>query len=66
MMLLNHTSRYHIAAAAVRGAARLNPRVGVDAHVVTSRFMHDVQKAQQFIMEHGEDPEGTFDLPKFE
>ena len=66
MMLVNHTSRYHVAAAAVRGAARLNPRVEVDAHVAISRFMHDAQKAQQYIIEHGEDPEGTFDVPKFE
>lgn len=66
MMLLNYTSRYHVAAAAVRGAARLNPRVEVDAHVAIAGFMHDAQKAQQYIKEHGEDPEGTFSLPKFE
>ncbi|TFY59486.1 hypothetical protein EVJ58_g5744 [Rhodofomes roseus] len=66
MMLLNHTSRYHVAAAAVRGAAALNPRVEVDAHTAISGFMHEAQKAQQYIREQGEDPEGTFDVPKFE
>ena len=64
--LLNHTSRYHVAAAAVRGAARLNARVEVDAHPAISGFMHDAQKAQQYIMGHGEDPDGTFDIPMFE
>lgn len=65
MMLLNHTSRYHVAAAAVRGAAALNPRVEVDAHTAISGFMHEAQKARQYIREHGEDPDGTFDVPKF-
>ncbi|CCM00082.1 uncharacterized protein FIBRA_02109 [Fibroporia radiculosa] len=66
MMLLNHTSRYHVAAAAVRGAAFSNPHVEIDAHAVVSGFMHDVEKDKQYIHAHGADPDDTFDVPKFE
>lgn len=53
MMLLNNTSRYHVAAAAVRGAAPTNPRVEVDAHVVTANLMHMAQKDKEYIYNNG-------------
>lgn len=53
MMLLNNTSRYHVAAAAVRGAAPTNPRVEVDAHVVTANLMHVAQKDKEYIYNNG-------------
>ncbi|KAI0077898.1 phosphoketolase [Panus rudis PR-1116 ss-1] len=65
MMLQNHTSRYHVATAAVRGAARVNKRVEVDAHATISYIKHLAQKDREFIYEHGTDPEGTFDVPTF-
>ncbi|KAI0300726.1 Xylulose 5-phosphate/Fructose 6-phosphate phosphoketolase [Russula brevipes] len=65
MMLVNHTSRYHVAAAAVRGGAQHNPRICTDAVELAARFMHMAQKDHEYILQYGEDPAGTFDVPKF-
>jgi xylulose-5-phosphate/fructose-6-phosphate phosphoketolase len=54
MMLLNHTSRYHVAAAAVRGGAKHNPRVSTDATELAARFMHMVEKDHEYILKYGE------------
>ncbi|OBZ72463.1 putative phosphoketolase [Grifola frondosa] len=66
MMLLNHTSRYHVAAEAIRGAAMSNPQVEIDAHELISYVLHLAEKAKDYAIEHGADPEGTFDAPKFD
>ncbi|KZT39557.1 D-xylulose 5-phosphate/D-fructose 6-phosphate phosphoketolase [Sistotremastrum suecicum HHB10207 ss-3] len=65
MMLCNHVSRFHVAAAAVRGGSLGNPAVQVRAHELISGLMHDVQKARDYAVEHGADPEDTYDTPKF-
>jgi len=65
MMLANHTSRYHIAAAAVRGGALINPRVQAVAHIRAAGFMHLAAKDKDYILLNGKDPEGTFDTPAF-
>ncbi|KAI0783687.1 XFP N-terminal domain-containing protein [Abortiporus biennis] len=65
MMLQNHTSRYHIATAAIRGGAKVNPKVAVDAHEMVSYVMHLAQKDREYIYTNGADPEGTFDTPIF-
>ncbi|TFK49509.1 D-xylulose 5-phosphate/D-fructose 6-phosphate phosphoketolase [Heliocybe sulcata] len=65
MMLCNRTSRYHVAAAAIRGAALHNAKVSIDAHEKTSYLMHLAQKDKAYIYEHGTDPKGTFDKPTF-
>ena len=65
MMLLNHTSRYHVAAAALRGAATASPRVSVDSHMRISEILHLLQKDKDYIQIHGADPPGTFEVPKF-
>jgi xylulose-5-phosphate/fructose-6-phosphate phosphoketolase len=53
MMLDNHTSRYHIAAAAVRGGALFNPKVQVVAHLRAAEYMHMAQKDKSYIYSHG-------------
>ena len=53
MMLCNHTSRYDIAAAAVRGGALHNPKVSVYSHEVASYVMHLKQKERDYIYENG-------------
>lgn len=65
MMLQNHTSRYHVAEAAVRGGSRFNERVQVRSHELISELRHMVQKDKEYIYQNGADPEGTFDVPKF-
>ncbi|KIL67461.1 hypothetical protein M378DRAFT_122372 [Amanita muscaria Koide BX008] len=66
MMLGNHTSRYDIAIAAIGGGALNNPRVAVDAHILSSYFKHCAQQDKKFIYEYGQDPAGTFDTPTFD
>jgi xylulose-5-phosphate/fructose-6-phosphate phosphoketolase len=66
MMLCNKTSRYHVAAAAIRGGALHNPTVSIDAHELASYVMHLAQKDKEFIYANGKDPDGIFDTPKFD
>lgn len=66
MMLLNHTSRYHVAVHAVKGAALRNPRVAIDLHEVVSEMLHQAEKDKEYVLRHGADREGTFDVPTFE
>ena len=53
MMLCNKTSRYHIAAAAIRGGAVHNLKVSIDAHQLASYVMHLAQKDKEFIYANG-------------
>ena len=64
MMLANHTSRYDVAVAAVRGGARTNPRVAVHAHQLCSHFEHMARKDREYIYQNGKDRDDTFDPPK--
>lgn len=66
MMLRNHVSRYHVAEAALKGAAKFNDKVAVDLNTLLGEVRHQITKVQKFVLERGEDPEGTFDIPKFE
>ena len=66
MQLLNGTSRYDVAAQAVRAAAMHNPRVEIDAHKTISRVLHLAQKDKEYILKHGADPADTFEVPRFE
>ncbi|KIJ62782.1 hypothetical protein HYDPIDRAFT_41494 [Hydnomerulius pinastri MD-312] len=66
MMLCNHVSRYHVAAAAVRAGALFNQKVSIEAHEKASFIMHLAQKDREYIQRDGRDPDGTFDTPVFE
>jgi len=65
MVLCNKVSRYHVAAAAVRGGALRNERVSVVSHEKVSMFMHLAEKARQYAVEHGQDHPDTYDTPTF-
>lgn len=65
MMIRNRCSRYHVALAAMRGAAAVNPTFALDLQPVTSQIQHDLAKVEQYIYKHGEDPQGTYDKPSF-
>ncbi|KAF8223843.1 phosphoketolase [Tricholoma matsutake] len=66
MMLCNHTSRFDVAIAAIRGGAAHNPRVAVVAHEAESYIKHMAQKERAYIYQHGKDHDYIFDTPKFE
>ena len=53
MMLCNRTSRYHVAAAAIRGGALFNPKVAVDSHEMSSYVMHLAEKEREYIYANG-------------
>jgi xylulose-5-phosphate/fructose-6-phosphate phosphoketolase len=65
MMLVNKVSRYHVAIAAVKGAALKNEKVRLNQHELVTTFERDITKTQEYVMEHGTDIDGTYDMPKF-
>jgi len=54
MMLCNGTSRYHIAAAAVRAGAPFNTKVSTVAHEVASYLLHLASKDKDYIYTNGQ------------
>lgn len=65
-MLSNNISRYHIMEAAMKGGAKRNEKVALDMTGLLGEIRHQVSKVQECIMSTGEDPGGTFDVPRFE
>ncbi|KAK6529966.1 hypothetical protein TWF281_009116 [Arthrobotrys megalospora] len=63
MMLRNNVSRYHVAAHAVRGASSRKPELQARCHELVSSLMDQAKSAKEYIFEHGEDPEGCYDMP---
>lgn len=57
MLVLNRCSRYHIAQDAVRLASRLDSRIAVDCTQWTSYYSLQLKKFNQYIEEHGDDPQ---------
>jgi xylulose-5-phosphate/fructose-6-phosphate phosphoketolase len=53
MMLANHTSRYDVAIAAIRGGAQTNPKVAAQAHELCSQFEHLAMKDREYIYANG-------------
>jgi xylulose-5-phosphate/fructose-6-phosphate phosphoketolase len=66
MMLRNEVSRYHIMEHAIRGAAKTNEKVAAEMASLLAEVKHQVSKVHEYIMETGKDPNGTFDIPRFE
>ncbi|KAG9315301.1 putative phosphoketolase [Chiua virens] len=66
MMLCNHVSRYHVAAAAVRAGALFNAKVASEAHELATYIMHLIAQDKKYILHEGRDPDGTYDTPVFD
>jgi len=66
MMLRNNVSRFHVAQVAIKGAAKRNGKVALDMTQLLGEIKHQISKIQEYIMSTGKDPDGTFDIPKFE
>ena len=58
MMIRNRVSRYHVAEAAIKGAAKRNEKIRLDMHEMLSNLQHDLVKTQQYIMSTSR---GTYD-----
>lgn len=52
MMLVNHVSRFHVAQAAVRGAARRNEKVRVRQQELLTELNHDITATRKYIIEN--------------
>lgn len=65
MMVLNSVDRWSVASKAIEGAAKTNPIVAVESHVLISFLQHLRSKHQEYVKEHGKDPEGLYDTPEF-
>ncbi|OCL04496.1 D-xylulose 5-phosphate/D-fructose 6-phosphate phosphoketolase [Glonium stellatum] len=66
MMLLNHVSRFHVMEYALRGGAKVNEEVRVKLVSTLAEVKHRMQKAREYILAEGKDPDGTYDMPKME
>ena len=49
MMLLNGTSRYHVAIQAIKGAAKTNEKVRLALHELTSELEGTIKRTQEYI-----------------
>ncbi|KAF2457710.1 putative D-xylulose 5-phosphate/D-fructose 6-phosphate phosphoketolase [Lineolata rhizophorae] len=67
MMLLNKVSRYDVAEAALRGAAKSKGKEGleVDLPERVAELGHKVKATREYILENAKDPDDTYDLPVF-
>lgn len=54
MMLLNRTSRYHVAQAAIRGGGKRNEKVQIRQHELDAELQHDIVHTRKYIIEHQE------------
>ena len=66
MMLRNGVSRYHVAEAAIRGAAKRNEKIRLSMHETLSSIRHDLEKVREYIMKNGKDPSDAYDTPSFD
>jgi xylulose-5-phosphate/fructose-6-phosphate phosphoketolase len=62
MMLLNRTSRFHVAIEAVKGASKRNEKVRLRLHELTSELVGLITKTQKYIAENKADPEYLDDV----
>ncbi|TFK27778.1 phosphoketolase [Coprinopsis marcescibilis] len=66
MLLCNHTSRFDVAIAAIRGGATVNPKVAVVAHEMCSYLSHLARKEKEYIICEGKDHDDIFAVPTFD
>ncbi|KAI2083872.1 hypothetical protein LOZ36_005312 [Ophidiomyces ophidiicola] len=66
MMLVNGVSRFHVAKAALRGGAGRNERVRIRLQELLTALDHEIHATSQYILETQQDPEDTYDMPKFD
>ncbi|RPA83210.1 D-xylulose 5-phosphate/D-fructose 6-phosphate phosphoketolase [Ascobolus immersus RN42] len=65
MLLRNHVSRYHVAIQAVTFASKVNDEVRKKQDEVVGELERRIKEHQDYLQEHGEDLEGTYDTPVF-
>ncbi|KAF7950739.1 uncharacterized protein EAE97_002291 [Botrytis byssoidea] len=66
MMLRNEVSRYHVMEAAIKGGAKGNKKVALEMTGWLGEIRGSRSRVGEYILREGRDPEGTFDVPRFE
>ena len=66
MLRLNNVSRFTLADLAVQRISHHNPghKIGVQAHELGSYWKHQLVKHEEYVLEHGEDPEWCGKIPE--
>ncbi|KAJ5267029.1 hypothetical protein N7478_009837 [Penicillium angulare] len=54
MMLVNRTSRYHVAQVAVQGASRFNEKIQAHSQELLAEFDHNIVEARKYIIANNE------------
>jgi len=65
MMLVNETSRYHVAIQAIQGGAKRNERVRLHLHEAVSELAGMITETQKYIVKEKTDPEQLNDIGHF-
>ncbi|KAJ9617308.1 hypothetical protein H2200_001029 [Cladophialophora chaetospira] len=65
MMLLNKTSRYHVAIQAIKGAAKRNEKVRLRLHELTSDLTGRIGEITKFIIKEKTDPDYLDEVKNF-
>ncbi|EXJ60635.1 hypothetical protein A1O7_04788 [Cladophialophora yegresii CBS 114405] len=65
MMLVNGTSRYHVAIQAIKGAAKRNDKVRLRLHELTSELTGRISEVTKFILKEKTDPEYLNEVKNF-
>ncbi|OJJ39212.1 hypothetical protein ASPWEDRAFT_169070 [Aspergillus wentii DTO 134E9] len=65
MMLVNRVSRFHVAQAAIRGAAKRNELVKIRHQELYSELSHDIVETRKYILANRKDPDDMYEMPKF-
>ncbi|KAF8154400.1 phosphoketolase [Pholiota molesta] len=66
MMICNHTDRFSVAVAAIRGGSRFNKRVAAYSHKLCSYLRHLAQNEKKYILANGKDHDDIFNTPVFD
>ncbi|RHZ74478.1 hypothetical protein CDV55_108697 [Aspergillus turcosus] len=66
MMIVNKTSRFHVAQAALRGAARRNESVRIRQQELYTELNHNIVETKKYIIENRKDPDDMYAMPTFD
>ncbi|CAL5867555.1 uncharacterized protein PFLUO_LOCUS1774 [Penicillium psychrofluorescens] len=65
MMLVNRTSRFHVAQAALDGAAKRNEKVRIRQQELHAELGHNIVETRKYILANHKDPDDMYDMAKF-
>jgi len=64
MLTANHASRFDVAIHSIRATCRLS-HIATDAHRLIALYQGKIREHEEYIVEHGQDPEDLMERPQF-